>query len=121
MESDRKAPSNDADADACDDGADDIGEEETEPETVAGLLRTMIAQGACQRLVSLLGSPSTGACTINRPCAQQYVGKYQSCMIISGRLIVFAMLAEPSLAQGFRRPAVRSTRCRGNYYGCVAI
>ena len=58
METDRKAPSNDADADACDDGADDIGEEETEPETVAGLLRSMIAQGACQRLVSLLCSPS---------------------------------------------------------------
>ena len=32
----------------------------------------------------------TGACTINRPCAQQYVGKYQSCMVISGRLIVHA-------------------------------
>ena len=31
-----------------------------------------------------------GACTINRPCAQQYVGKYQSCMVISGRLIVHA-------------------------------
>ena len=24
----------------------------------------------------------------SRPCAQQYVGKYQSCMVISGRLIV---------------------------------
>ena len=23
-----------------------------------------------------------GACTINRPCAQQYVGKTQSCMVI---------------------------------------
>ena len=33
---------------------------------------------------------TTGACTINRPCAQQYVGKYQSCMVISGRLIVHA-------------------------------
>ena len=28
---------------------------------------------------------ATGACTINLPCAQQYVGKYQSCMVISGR------------------------------------
>ena len=28
---------------------------------------------------------SAGACTINRPCAQEYVGKYQSCMVISGR------------------------------------
>ena len=32
----------------------------------------------------------TGACTINRPCAQEYVGKSQSCMVISGRLIVHA-------------------------------
>ena len=32
----------------------------------------------------------TGACTINRPCAQRYVGKSQSCMVISGRLIVHA-------------------------------
>ena len=32
----------------------------------------------------------TGACTINRPCAQQYVGKSQSCMVISGLLIVHA-------------------------------
>ena len=29
------------------------------------------------------GPSSTGACTINRPCAQQYVGKSQSCMVIS--------------------------------------
>ena len=35
-----------------------------------------------------------GACTINRPCAQQYVGKYQSCMVISGRLIVHAPVCE---------------------------
>eukprot|EP01048_Picozoa_sp_COSAG05_P008350 COSAG05_NODE_631_length_8203_cov_23.575148_4_plen_74_part_00 len=32
----------------------------------------------------------TGACPDNRPCAQQYVGKYQSCMVIEGRLIVHA-------------------------------
>ena len=36
---------------------------------------------------------TTGACTINRPCAQQYVGKSQSCMVISGRLIVHAPVA----------------------------
>ena len=37
-------------------------------------------------------SGCTGACTINRPygCAQQHVGKYQSCMVICGRLIVHA-------------------------------
>ena len=39
--------------------------------------------------VARLRSPRSraGACTINRPCAQQYVGKYQSCMVASGRLI----------------------------------
>ena len=31
-----------------------------------------------------------GAWPYNRPCAQQYVGKSQSCMVISGRLIVHA-------------------------------
>ena len=36
----------------------------------------------------------TGARTINRPCAQQYVGKSQSCMVISVRLIVRAPVAE---------------------------
>ena len=34
--------------------------------------------------------PLSGACPYNRPCAQQYVGKSQSCMVISGRLIVHA-------------------------------
>ena len=33
---------------------------------------------------------STGACGYNRPCAHQYVGKSQSCMVISVRLIVHA-------------------------------
>ena len=31
-------------------------------------------------------SNHTGARPYNRPCAQQYVGKSQSCMVISGRL-----------------------------------
>ena len=35
----------------------------------------------------------TGACPYNRPCAQQYVGQSQSCMVISGRLIVHAPVA----------------------------
>ena len=30
------------------------------------------------------GGQLTGACPYNRPCAQQYVGKSQSCMVISG-------------------------------------
>ena len=33
---------------------------------------------------------TTGACPYNRPCAHQYVGKSQSCMVIKGRLIVHA-------------------------------
>ena len=32
----------------------------------------------------------TGACPYNLPCAQEYVGKSQSCRVISGRLIVHA-------------------------------
>ena len=34
-----------------------------------------------------------GAWPYNRPCVQQYVGKSQSCMVISGRLIVHAPVA----------------------------
>ena len=34
-----------------------------------------------------LKAGATGACTINRPCAQQYVGKSQSCMPSNGRVI----------------------------------
>ena len=52
---------------------------------------------------------STGACTINRPCAQQYVGKSQSCMVISGRLIVHAPVSKSrvsrSLVRYLRKPA----------------
>ena len=40
--------------------------------------------------VPTLSINDTGACPYNRPCAQQYVGKSQSCMVISGRLIVHA-------------------------------
>ena len=42
------------------------------------------------RWVAAFLAPHTGACPYNRPCAQQYVGKSQSCMVISGRLIVHA-------------------------------
>ena len=44
------------------------------------------APGATAYVYTLI----TGACPYNRPCAQQYVGKSQSCMVISGRLIVHA-------------------------------
>ena len=38
-----------------------------------------------QRFAKLLDT--TGACGYNRPCAHQYVGKSQSCMVQNGRLI----------------------------------
>ena len=38
----------------------------------------------------VVSQQSTGAWPYNRPCAQQYVGKSQSCMVITGRLIVHA-------------------------------
>ena len=36
------------------------------------------------------GGGCTGACGYNRPCAHQYVGIYQSCMVENGRLIPHA-------------------------------
>ena len=45
------------------------------------------------------GGRITGACTINRPCAQQYVGKSQSCVVISGRLIVHAPVTSQKTQQ----------------------
>ena len=55
-----------------------------------------------QAIASLVvaAARDTGACTINRPCAQQYVGKSQSCMVISGRLIVHAPVDEASRLSG---------------------
>ena len=58
----------------------------------------LVEQRCCCRAAFIGGCIGTGlpcrwlsgACTINRPCAQQYVGKSQSCMVISGRLIVHA-------------------------------
>ena len=52
-------------------------------------------------------SAPTGACTINRPCAQQFVGKYQSCMVISGRLIVHAPIPT------YLPSSVKRSFCRG--------
>ena len=43
---------------------------------------------------------STGAWPYNRPCAQQYVGKSHSCMVISGRLIVHAPVESSALGSG---------------------
>ena len=53
---------------------------------------------------------ATGACTINRSCAQQYVGKSQSCMVISGRLIVHApvLASDQRTCQRFLRVCGRA-------------
>ena len=48
--------------------------------------RTEAANDAVAKLLA----QATGAWPYNRPCAHQYVGKSQSCMVISGRLIVRA-------------------------------
>ena len=63
----------------------------------AGLISGMLNFGGLVLLVGLAAIPEsydgaliTGAWPYNRPCAQQYVGKAQSCMVTSGRLIVHA-------------------------------
>ena len=48
----------------------------------------------------------TGACTINRPCAQQYVGKSQSCMV-RRELGARAGRAPPDRLQHGRSHAIR--------------
>ena len=60
------------------------------------------ARAPCTRCLVLSSHlPSTGACGYNRPCAHQYVGKYQSCMVENGRLIPHAsylLLLSPQFA-----------------------
>eukprot|EP01048_Picozoa_sp_COSAG05_P019018 COSAG05_NODE_2892_length_2535_cov_2.408867_5_plen_172_part_00 len=63
------------------------------PDKWRGGARLFELDGSLLRTALLLHLPRTGACPYNRPCAQQYVGKYQSCMVISGRLIVHAPVA----------------------------
>ena len=77
------------------------------------LLGLSLLAPACSPLVSLTRVVPTGACTINRPCAQQYVGKSQSCMVISAysRLLSAALLPSP------RVPSPRCLRVRGNIIG----
>ena len=48
---------------------------------------------------SRAGTNTTGVWPYNRPCAQQYVGKSQSCMVISGRLSVHAPVQVRAHAQ----------------------
>ena len=54
----------------------------------------------------------TGAWQYIRPCAQQYVGKYQSCMVISGRLIVHAPVGNLTAIRGAHSINRLSTRRR---------
>ena len=51
---------------------------------------TTVQLGRLQTSAEHVSIKLTGACPYNRPCAQQYVGKSQSCMVIKGRLIVHA-------------------------------
>ena len=50
-------------------------------------------------LSCVINAKTTGACGYNRPCAHQYVGKYQSCMVQNGRLYPHAPVCfdSPSL------------------------
>ena len=66
-----------------------IGRLTVNPGPTAGV-GTVLTEIADPRRPAKLGDCHTGACPYNRPCAQQYVGKSQSCMVISGRLLVHA-------------------------------
>ena len=45
-----------------------------ERQQLRGVILTMVSG-------TIVAIRSTGACGYNRPCAHQYVGKYQSCMV----------------------------------------
>ena len=56
-------------------------------ETIVGLhVPSDSVDVICDAITQEPISACTGAWPYNRPCAQQYVGKYQSCMVTSGRL-----------------------------------
>ena len=46
-----------------------------------------------------LPADTTGAWLYNRPCAHQYVCKYQSCMVQNGRLYISARIVDPARAR----------------------
>ena len=56
---------------------------------------TPLTMGPTQLLRGSHLSPH-GACGYNRPCAHQYVGKSQSCMVENGRLIPHALYEIPT-------------------------
>ena len=58
------------------------------------------------------GGSDTGAWPYNRPCAQQYVGKSQSCMVISGRLIGHAPVQRQRQQSRTQRQTVAAGRRR---------
>ena len=60
------------------------------------LTRDMPLSTAAEEELPTLATRCTGAWPYNRPCAQQYVCKSQSCMVISGRLIVHAPAQDSS-------------------------
>ena len=62
------------------------------------------------QLLTRCAMKSPGACPYNQTCAQQYVGKSQSCMVISGRLIVHAPAEEQRFLKAItdRREAASS-------------
>eukprot|EP01048_Picozoa_sp_COSAG05_P002474 COSAG05_NODE_102_length_19076_cov_21.766612_6_plen_86_part_00 len=53
-----------------------------------------MAENALRQLNTFSGSCGTGACGYNRPCAHQYVGKSQSCMVQSRRSVRFGSVAK---------------------------
>ena len=81
----------------CVDGASSGGDGTTTSTTTSTQAATLLLINVSPTVtfqanlpVGVHAPPPTGACTINRPCAQQYIGKSQSCMVMSGRLIVHA-------------------------------
>lgn len=66
-----------------------------------GLPTTAEAAAAArhERAQELDTKAAAGAWQYNQPCAQQYVDKYQSCMVISGRLISHAPVCQEQQQQ----------------------
>ena len=55
---------------------------------------------------------ATGACGYNRPCAHQYVGKSQSCMVENGRLIPHASYRPAWIGLRFSMATGNCSLCR---------
>ena len=92
-----------------------VGQSQSNVLHVRGIIEELEAEEQLDKLFSQYGTfvSATGARTINRPCAQQYVGKSQSCMVISGRLISHASYSAPEADGGNRRRRRRGGVRRG--------